>query len=225
MEKIVDRLFLEQDISYRDFNCKLIPNVDKKLFIGVRVPVIKKIAKEMINDGSYVAFINELPHYYFEENMLHSYIISSGKNLDEVINNINDFLPWVDNWAVSDAINPKIFKNNDKRVYEEIEKWIKSEKTYAIRVGLVSLLNYYLDDHFSSNIFNLVNGIRNDDYYVKMAIAWFYSYALIKKYEETIGFFEGNFLDKWIHNKGIQKAIESYRISNERKEILRKLRR
>lgn len=224
MEIINKILFSEQDLKYRDFSSKLIPNISKDKIIGVRTPIIRKIAKQ-IKDSDYVEeFLSELPHKYHEENLLHGIILSlKYKDIDLLLEKLDIFLPYADNWAVTDMISPKLFKKYPDKVYKWIEKWVKSNDEYVIRFGVVSLLQFYLDDNFKIEELELVKSINSDYFYVNMAIAWFYSFALIKKYDYTIEYFEKRKLSKWIHNKSIQKAIESYRISDDKKIYLRTL--
>ena len=224
MKIITDKLFELQDTKYREFSAKLIPNIDIDKIIGVRTPDIRKLAKE-IKDEVYIdEFLLELPHKYQEENLLHGMILSiKYKDIDLLLNKLDMFLDYADNWAVTDIISPKLFKKYPDKVYPYILKWIHSNLEYKIRFGVVSLLQFYLDDSFNKKILKEVEKIKNESYYVKMAIAWFYSFALIKQYDDTISLFESKKLDKWIHNKSIQKATESYRISDEKKEYLRSL--
>ena len=223
MDKIVKVLFQNQDLKYRDFHSSLVPNVEKERFIGVRTPVLRKLAKEMVKDGSYKDFIKELPHYYYEENTLHSCILSLLKDLDELINELDNFLPYIDNWATCDLLRPKAFEKDQKRILDKVKEWINTKDVYSIRFGIVTLLSFYLDDSFNKEINDIVLNIKHDDYYVKMAQAWYFSFALIKQYNSTIDIFREKKLDKWIHNKSIQKAIESYRISSVDKNYLRNL--
>ena len=224
MDLITKILFDNQDLKYRDFSSKLIPNINKEKIIGVRTPVLRKLAKE-IKDCDYIDdFLNELPHKYQEENILHGIILSlKYKDVDVLLDKLDKFLIYVDNWAVTDVISPKLFKKYPDKVYEHIKVWINKREEYVIRFGVVSLLQFYLDDNFKVEVLELVKNIDSDYFYVKMAMAWFYSFALIKQYDSTIKLFESKKLDKWIHNKSIQKAIESYRITDDRKEYLRSL--
>ena len=223
MEIITNKLLSMQDIKYRDFNAKLIPNIDAGRIIGVRMPDIRALAKE-IKDEEYIdSFLDELPHKYQEENILHGIILSYYKDIDLLLKKLDIFLTYADNWAVTDIISPKIFKKYPDKVYEYILKWINSNEEYKIRFGVVSLLQFYLDDNYNKKILMDVKKIKYDSYYVKMAISWFYSFALIKQYDDTVKLFESKKLDKWIHNKSIQKAIESYRINDEKKNYLRSL--
>ena len=223
MKQIVDKLFALQDMKYRDFHSKLIPNIDKDKIIGVRTPELKRLAKEMVKNGSYREFINELPHEYYDENTLHSAILSLYKDLDELIYELDRFLPYVDNWATCDLISPKAFKKDLDCILDKVKEWIMSKDVYCIRFGIVTLLSFYLDDYFSDEINDIVLNIKSDEYYINMAIAWYFSYALIKQYDITISIFKDKKLDKWLHNKAIQKAIESYRIDEKTKDYLRNL--
>lgn len=223
MEIITKKLFLLQDLKYRDFTAKSIPNIDKDKIIGVRLPEIRKLAKEIKNDEYINSFLLELPHKYQEENLLHGIILSTYKDIDLLLNELDKFLKYADNWAVTDIISPKIFKKYPDKAYKYIKKWIKSNGEYKIRFGVVSLLQFYLDDNFKKEHLDLIRSIKKDTYYINMAIAWYYSFALIKQYDKVINIFENKELNKWIHNKSIQKAIESYRISDDRKEYLKSL--
>lgn len=224
MEKVTARLFELQDIKYRDFNAKLIPNIEKEKVIGVRAPEIKKLAKEMLKTGEWEEFICELPHQYHEENMLHAYILGNRKgNICDILCELEKFLPYIDNWAVCDTINPKIFKKYPQEVYEKIKLWVKSEHEYTVRFGVVTLLQSFLDEQFQPEMLELAAKIDREEYYINMAVAWYFSFALIKQYETTLPLIESRRLAPWVQNKSIQKAIESYRISEERKAYLRTL--
>lgn len=226
MDIITKMLFDNRDLKYKKFNSKIINNIDSDKIIGVRVPVIRKIAKE-IKDLEYIDdFLEELPHKYLEEDILHGILLSMRyKDLDILLERLDKFLLYVDNWAVTDIISPKLFKKYPDIVYEHIKKWVNSEYTYMVRFGIVTLLQFYLDKEFRVEELELINNITNDDYYVKMAISWFYSFALIKQYDYVIGYLENKKLDRWIHNKTISKCLDSYRISDENKEYLRGLKR
>ena len=224
MEIITKRLFLLQDNKYKLFTSKSIPNISIDNIIGVRIPDIRKLAKEIKNNEYIDDFLLELPHKYHEENLLHGILLSiKYKDIDLLLSKLDKFLVYADNWAVTDIISPKLFKKYPDIVYSKIREWIRSNNEYMIRFGVVSLLQFYLDGNFRYEELELVKNIKYDSYYVNMAIAWFYSFALIKQWDSTIRYFEDKKLDKWIHNKSIQKAIESYRISDNRKDYLRSL--
>lgn len=224
MEQITKRLFEMQDLKYRDFNAKLIPDTDKEKVIGVRSPQLKALAKEMQKSGLWKEYLQELPHRYQEENVLHGYIIGSMKaDISVVLDCLEAFLPYVENWAVCDIISPKIFKKYPEMVYDRIKAWLKSEHTYTVRFGVVSLMQFYLDEQFRPEMLDLVADIRREEYYINMAIAWYYSIALVKQYETALPLIESRSLAPWIQNKSIQKAVESCRISDEKKAYLRTL--
>ena len=224
-EHVQQRLWELQDLKFREFNAKLIPNIDKERVIGVRTPELRKIAKELVKSGAWKAFLEELPHTYHEENLLHGYILGTIKeDFEQVMGYLENFLPHVDNWAVCDTISPKIFKRYPREVYEKIKSWINSDHEYTVRFGVVSLLQFFLEEEFRPEMLQLVTDIHREEYYINMAIAWYFSFALIKQYETTIPLIESKRLDPWLHNKSIQKAVESYRISEERKTYLRTLR-
>lgn len=225
MEIITKMLFDNQDLEYRDFNSRIIPNIDKDKIIGVRMPIIRDIAKKIYDKDYIDSFLEELPHRYQEENVLHGIILTLRyKDIDILLNKLDVFLPYVDNWAITDVISPKIFKKNLDIVYDRIKIWVNSHDEYVVRFGVVSLLQFYLEDNsFRLEELELVRNINSEYFYVKMAVAWFYSIALVKQYDSTIMYFEDRLLDKWIHNKSIQKAIESYRISDDKKNYLREL--
>ena len=225
MDSIKKRLFELQDIQYKDFQAKLIPTVNHDTIIGVRTPELRKLAKELIKSNNYKDFLNELPHKYFDENQLHAFIISEIKSYDECIMYINNFLPYVDNWATCDQMSPKVFKKNHELLLNEIKKWLKSKDTYTIRFGIGMLMQHYLDDDFRVEYLKYVQNIKSDEYYVNMMIAWFLATALAKQYQATISIIENKILDKWVHNKTIEKALDSFRISNEQKDYLKGLKR
>ena len=216
-----DDLFKLQDIKYRDFQAKLIPTVDIDSIIGIRTPELRSYAKILIKNNNYLSFLEELPHKYFDENQLHAFIISELKSCDECIAYINKFLPYVDNWATCDQMSPKVFKKHREELLDQIRLWIKSNEIYTIRFGIGMLMQHYLDDYFKIDYLKMVSGIKSKEYYVNMMRAWYFATALTKQYNATIPFIEKYKLDRWTHNKAIQKAIESYRITEEQKEYLR----
>lgn len=216
---------LEQyrDDSSRDFSAKIIPNVDKSKILGIKVPFLRSLAKEIFKSNQYESFLNELPHKYFEENLLHGFIIQQIKNYDLALKETKKFLPYVDNWAVSDTFAPKVFKKTLDKLINEIKIWLKSNETYTIRFGTTCLMDFYLDDAFKEEYLNLLIPINSNEYYINMAIAWYYATALAKQYEPTIKIIENKLLSRWIHNKSIQKANESYRVTDEHKQFLKSL--
>src|SRR5574344_2183552 len=221
--KTEQELFSKQDIKYREFQAKLMPNIDKSVIVGVRNPDTKKIAKRIIHDNEEDFFVSNLPHKYYEENNVHAYIITNCKEYSKTISMLDNFLPFVDNWATCDIIKPQIFKKNTDKLINEIKRWVSSNKTYTVRFGIGMLMTFYLDDYFDNKYLKIPLSIKTDEYYIKMMIAWFYATALAKQYDDTIKIIENKVLDKWTHNKSIQKAIESYRITDEQKVYLKTL--
>lgn len=223
MKSIEEKLFLYRDLKYRDFTYKLCPNLDYNFIIGVKTPNIRKIAKELSYE-EIEEFLLELPHKYHEENILHAVLLSNySNNIDILLSKIEDFIPYMNSWAVTDIVSPKLFKKYPDIVYAHIKKWVHSEYEYSVRFGVVSMLQFFLDDNFEVDMLKFVCNICRDEYYIKMAIAWYFSFALIKQYDDAIIIIEGKFLDKWIHNKSIQKAIESYRVDVNKKNYLKSL--
>lgn len=209
-----------RDEKFRDFTSKLIPNIDKELIIGVRVPDIRRLAKSL-SEEERKKFISGLPHKYHEENLLHGVMLQLIKNdIGEVITETEKFLPYIDNWAVCDISQSKLLERYPDVVFGKVSEWAKSEKTYTVRFAIDVLLQFFLDENFTPEVFALAKSIVSDEYYVNMALAWFWSFALIKRYEETLPIIESERLPEFVHNKAIQKARESYRISDERKQYL-----
>lgn len=221
---ILARLKELSDDKNADFQAKLTPSITRESCLGVRVPDLRKLEKEIEKLPECESFINTLPHDFYDENMLHSVIISRMKDYDKCIEAIIRFLPYIDNWAVCDTLKPAIFKKHQPTLIDHIREWIASSETYTIRFGIDMLMTYYLDDAFREEYLELPAAVVSDEYYVNMMIAWYYATALAKKWDETIGYLENRRLDKWTHNKTIQKAVESYRITPEQKEYLRTLR-
>ena len=222
MTDIQKHLLSLQDQKYRDFTLPLIPNVDEKTFIGVRLPLLKKYAKEL-SEVERKDFLSSLPHVYHEENLLHAFIISNIKDYDEFIKEVDSFLPYVTNWSVSDTICNKYLNKYKDKLIKEIYKWLKSDELYRVRYAVKCLMNYYLDEDFKEEHIDKVKEVKLDDYYVKMMIAWYLATGLAKNYDSFVKPIEDKSFDSFTHNKAIQKAIESYRVSEERKEYLKKL--
>ena len=222
---IIQELKNLSDEKYADFQAKLTPNVDRELFIGVRVPAVRKLAKEIYKSGDYEAFLAELPHKYYDENMLHGLILSEFKNYDDCVAEVDKFLPHVDNWAVCDIMSPKCFKKNKDRLIDKIKEWSGSDKVYTARFGMEMLMSHYLDDDFRPEYLDIPVRVDIDDYYAKMMVAWFYATALAKQWDATIPYIKDGRLEVWTHNKTIQKARESYRITEEQKDYLKSLKR
>ncbi len=224
IEKTVQaRLFELQDLGYRDFHSKLMPTVPKEKIIGVRVPQLRKFAKEFGKTEDAKEFLKILPHKYYEEDNLHAFLIEQIKDFDECVSASDDFLLFVDNWATCDMMTPKIFRKNTDNLLPKIEEWLISDYTYQVRFAIGLLLKFYLDENFDEKHLSRVAGIKSDEYYINMMIAWYFATALAKQWEKTVPYIENKMLDKWIHNKTIQKAVESYRITKEQKEYLKQL--
>ena len=223
IQKIREELFRLQDTGYRDFQMKLIPTAGPETMIGVRTPALRKYAKALIKAGQADEFLKNLPHTYFDENQLHAFILSELKDYDLCIEETDRFLPYVDNWATCDQLSPRIFKKNHARLSEKIPEWISSQETYTIRFGIGMLMQHFLDEDFAPAYPETVAGIRSGEYYVNMMTAWYFATALAKQYETVLPYLEQRRLDSWTHNKTIQKAVESYRITAEQKEYLKSL--
>ena len=214
-----------QDLKYRDLQISTIPSVASDRITGVRTPQLRALAKELSKREDISLFLEDLPHKLFEEDQLHAFILSGMKDAEECIRLVDKFLPYVDNWATCDQMSPKVFKKNKKLLLEYVNTWIKSDKTYVKRFAIGMLMEHFLDEDFKPSYLSKVAKIRSDEYYVNMMIAWYFATALAKQYDRTLPFIEERKLDKWTHNKSIQKAVESYRITPEQKEYLKTLRR
>ena len=212
-----------QDEKYRDMQVKIIPTVKPESIIGVRTPELKAMAKEILKSGDYKDFLNDLPHKYFEENQLHAFILSGMKDADECFEELEKFLPYVDNWATCDQMSPKIFKKHKDELFNRVKVWIASDEPYTIRFGVGMLMEHFLDDDFDAKYPAMVAKLRSDEYYVNMMIAWYFATALAKQYDTIIPYIEKKKLDKWTHNKAIQKSVESYRITDKQKAYLKTL--
>ena len=220
---VYDRLKKYEDDKYKEFQAKLVPNIDSNTIIGVRTPDMRSIAKEVFGTKEAEEFLNELPHNYYEENLVHFFLIAMIKDFDECINKVEEFLPYIDCWPVCDQASPKIFKKNHNRLLPYIKKWIKSKHVYTARFAMRMLMNEFLDKDFKEEYLELVANKKGEDYYLKMMKAWYFATALAKQYDATIKYIENKKLDTWSHNKAIQKAIESFRVTDEHKEYLRTL--
>ncbi len=225
MNKILNDLFSFQDKKYRNFNSKLIPNIDKETIIGVRVPVLRKYEREIRNSNLSNNFLSSLPHTYLEENILHALLLENIKNYDDIVKALNEFLPYVNNWAVCDIMSIKLFKKHINILPKQLDIWLNSSHPYTIRFAIKMYMTYYLEEYFDVSYMTKISQIQSTEYYVNMMIAWYFATALAKQYYTAIKFIENQKLPLWVHNKTIQKAIESYRITKEQKEYLRTLKR
>lgn len=220
---MIESLFELRDAEYAQFQAKLTPGIPAESFIGVRVPVLRKFAKEYLKDPNCEEFLNTLPHKYYDENMLHGLLISEIKDYDRCIQLTDRFLPFVDNWAVCDIMSPKVFRKNRISLLEKIREWSRSSHTYTCRFGLEMLMSHFLDEEFKPEYLDIPLAARSEEYYVRMMVAWFIATALAKQWNATVPIIENRLLAPWTHNKSIQKACESYRITQEQKEYLKSL--
>ena len=222
MNKIQRELFELKDDKYGDFTAKLIPTIERKAIIGVRTPVLRKYAKTLVGTKGADKFISKLPHKYLEENGLHSILISSIKDFEECIEEVERFLPYIDNWGTCDGLSPKVFSKNKKKLLKYIKVWLKSDHTYTVRFAIGMLMEHFLDEDFDDKYLKMVSRIRSDEYYVNMMIAWYFATALAKQYKKTLPYIKEHKLDNWTNNKTIQKVVESYRITDKQKQELKK---
>lgn len=225
VERIRQELFSSQDSGYKEFQCALMPTVDPNTVIGVRTPALRAMAKRLKGEKKISTFLADVPHRYYEENNLHAFLIEGIPDFDDCIAALHTFLPFVDNWATCDMMRPKIFKKEPERLLQEIEGWIASRHTYTVRFGIGMLMVHFLDDAFDAKYPEMVAKVQSEEYYVNMMVAWYFATALAKQWDAVIGYLEEESLSLWIHNKTIQKAVESLRIPKERKQYLRRLRR
>ena len=214
-----------QDKKYAAFQAKLTPNLTLEDFIGVRTPDLKKFAKQLYKEGGYQEFLNDLPHKCFDENQLHAFIIAEIKDYDTCIKEVNNFLPYVNNWATCDQLSPKSFKKNKDKLLKEIKVWIKSKETYTVRFAIGNLMRHYLEEDFDKKYPEMVSKVKSDEYYINMMIAWYFATALSKQYDSVLPYVTDNKLDVWTHNKTIQKAVESDRITPQQKDYLKSFKR
>lgn len=216
-------LFRLQDKGYRDFQSKLIPTVNPDTVIGVRTPALRQLAKEVSKGQEAEAFLLALPHKYFDENQLHAFILSGMKDYAACMKALEEFLPYVDNWATCDQMSPKVFKKHRQELLVRIKAWLVSPETYTVRFAIGMLMEHFLDEDFDPAYLSLVAQVRSEEYYINMMVAWYFATALAKQYETALPFIEEQSLAPWTHNKAIQKAIESRRITPEQKAFLRTL--
>jgi 3-methyladenine DNA glycosylase AlkD len=221
---ITEELFKLQDKDYADFISRLTPGIHEDSIIGVRLPVLRKLAAFFYKDPEHLKFLEQLPHKYYNENLLHSILLSKEKDYDICMKEVEDFLPYIDNWAVCDTLSPKIFEKNKSELLIKVRNWVSSDRTYTCRFGIGMLMRHFLDRDFLPEYLSYPAEVHSDEYYVKMMVAWLYATALAKQWDETLPYIQSGKLDKWIHNKTIQKAVESFRIPDDRKELLKKFR-
>ena len=224
-DEITTKLFSLQDTAYRDFQVKLIPGMDAEKEIGVRTPELRKLAKELAKREDIREFLNDLPHQYFDENQLHAFILSGEKDFEKCMEDLERFLPYVDNWATCDQTSPKVFRKHRKELLDAIRRWIESDHPYTVRFAIKMLMEHFLDEDFDPAYPEMVAEVRSEEYYIRMMIAWYFATALAKQYEAVLPYLEQKKLDVWTHNQTIQKAVESYRITDKQKEYLKSLKR
>lgn len=220
-EELLQKLFSLRDPVYQSFQTRILPNIPAESIIGTRTPELRQIAKSM-DDSQY--FLSALPHTYFEENQIHAFLLSEKKDFDETIQAINSFLPYIDNWSTCDQLSPKVFRKHHSELLPYIQQWLHSTDTYAIRFAIKVLMDHFLEEDFSPEHPDWVASVHSEEYYIRMVIAWYFATALAKQYDAVYPYLTGYRLEKWIHNKTIQKAVESFRISQTQKEQLKKLR-
>ena len=223
MTGIQERLFELQDENYRDFQVRLMPTIDPERFIGVRTPELRKLAKELLKSDDAEAFLEELPHDHFDENQLHAFMLSGLKDYKKCMEGVCAFLPFINNWATCDQLSPKVFRKNKEDLLVHIKEWLQSDKTYTIRFAAGMLMEHFLGEDFDIAYPEMVAAIKSDEYYVNMMRAWYFATALAKQYDAVLPFIEEKMLDKWTHNKTIQKSVESYRITPDQKAYLKSL--
>ena len=222
---IIKRLFEMQDTAYRDFHSRLVPTLDKETIIGVRTPALRVFAKELAKNKDIDSFLKSLPHKYYEENNLHAFVVETSKSFDACIDALDTFLPFVNNWSTCDGMRPKCFKGNEEKLLSKALEWINDDRVYVKRFGIEVIMNHFLDEHFDKKLLDIVAEIRSDEYYINMMIAWFFATALAKQYDKTLAYIQNGCLDRWTHNKTIQKAVESFRLTDSQKEYLKTLKK
>ncbi len=225
VQEIRDRLFALQDPEYRLFQSKLMPTVDPACVIGVRIPALRKLSRELAGTEQAAAFVRQLPHDYYEENNLHGFLIASLRDYGETVAALESFLPHVDNWATCDLLHPRAFDKRPEALPDQLFRWLQSDRTYMVRFAMGMLMSLYLDEAFRPEYADWVAGVKSEEYYVNMMAAWYFATALAKRWDDVFPYLTDHRLPVWTHNKAIQKAIESRRISPEQKQILRSLKR
>ena len=225
MTQIQKILFEYQDKKYADFSAKLVPTLPREAFIGVRSPSYKQILPRVkeLQPQELQTFLKTLPHKYHEENSLHIALINKIKNYDECLAELEHFLPYINSWAISDALNPPALKKNKQTLLPKLKQWMRNDAPFTKRVGMLLLMKYFLDDDFNPEYLELPAKIRSEEYYVNMMIAWLFAEALVKQWDSAIPYIQNKKLAPWAHNKAIQKACESFRVSPQRKEYLKSL--
>ncbi len=225
MIDIKAELLQMSDYEYKKFHSKLMPTISVERVIGVRTPLLRRFATKLYryDINAYENFLRHLPHEYYEENNLHAFLIEKIEDYDKCMEEVNLFLPYIDNWATCDCMSPKVFAKNKDRLYEQIKIWLTAKHTYTVRYAIKTLMSFYSKESFDIKHIELITNISSEEYYIKMAVAWYFATVLAFHYDEVICILREHRLDTWIHNKTIQKAIESYRVSDEHKTELKLL--
>lgn len=224
MDAIQEKLFALQDLNYRQFQAKLMPTVDPDRIIGVRMPALRKLAKDLKGTAEAETFLAALPHRYYDENNLHGLLLCARSGYEETVAGLDIFLPHVDNWATCDLLSPRAFRSHPLQLPGQIRRWLDSGHTYTVRFGLEMLMSFYLDECFRPEYLDWAAEVKSEEYYVRMMVAWYFATALAKQYDAALPYLTSRRLEQWTHNKTIQKAVESYRITPEQKDALRALR-
>ena len=224
MNELQTALFELQDLKYRDFHSSLMPDIEKENVIGIRIPVLRKFAKEFARSEKTEGFLQELPHQYYEENNLHMILITGITDYEKCLEEVNRFLPYIDNWATCDLPLPKCFDKNKEDILVRAKNWIATDDTYVKRYGMGVMMRLFLDEDFKEEYIQLVAAVKSEEYYVNMMIAWYMATALAKQWDAAIPYIQEHRLSEWVHRKSIQKAVESYRITPEQKDYLKGLR-
>ena len=222
-DEIVEELFRLQDKDYALMQTKIIPTVAADRIIGVRTPALRTVAKSLYKDSDIDAFLSCVPHQYFDEDQLHAFVLSLEKDFDKCISEVDAFLPYIDNWATCDQLSPKVFKKEPEKLLPYIQSWIKSDRTYTVRFAIGMLMQHFLGENFDLKYADMAAEVRSEEYYINMMVAWYFATALAKQYELVLPYLEEKRLDDWVHNKAIQKSVESYRITDEQKAYLKTL--
>lgn len=224
MQAFYKELLAMQDVEYKNFQAQMLPSVDEDALIGIRTADLVKFSKKFFDEKFAEEFMAQLPHKYFEENLIHVWLISNMKNYEKCLDAAKKFLPYIDNWAVCDSLIPKIFAQNTEKLLPEVKNWLASDSTYAIRFGILTLMKFYLDRNFDKKYLKMVAELQTEEYYVEMMVAWFFTEALIKHYDAAVVFLRDKLLMPKIHTKTIKKAVESTRLTKAQKEYLKSLR-
>ena len=220
---IPEQLRALEDLEYRDFLAGLLPRLEKERIIGVRTPALRALAKTLQGTGEAEAFLSRLPHFYFEENNLHGFLLARMKDFDKCLEKLNLFLPWVDNWATCDQLRPLAFRSRPPQLLPAIRDWMADSSPFTARFGLEMLMTHYLGQAFQTEYLQWAAAVNGRDYYVRMMVAWFFATALSKQPEAAFPYFQPGQLEEWTRRKAVSKALESRAVASRWKEKLRAL--